>query len=116
MSRVFMDGDDIYLLFSNTLESMRIPQYSLEASDTTFHGIVLGKGVYTLGKIWLDVIFGTPKNFRRSTQVRGGRLDITIPFHHWLCSIRAVPGGATLRVYLTENARAQLCHHCSREL
>ena len=26
--------------------------------------LVLGKGIYPLGKIWLDVIFGKPDNFR----------------------------------------------------
>ena len=44
---------------------MRIPLTCLEASETTFHGIVPGKGVYPLGKINLDVIFGTPANFQQ---------------------------------------------------
>ena len=66
MSRVFMDGGNgINLIFASTLRAMRIPLTCLEASNTTFHGIVPGKGVYPLGKINLDVIFGTPKNFRR---------------------------------------------------
>src|SRR4051812_44420036 len=43
---------------------MRIPLCSLEQSDTMFHGIVPGKGIFPLGKIWLDVIFGKPDNFR----------------------------------------------------
>jgi hypothetical protein len=58
MSRVFMDGgSDINLMFASTLAAMRILLCSLEQSDTTFHGIVLGKGIFPLGKIWLDVIF-----------------------------------------------------------
>src|SRR4051812_49095680 len=66
MSRVFMDGgSDINLMVASTLAAMRIPLCSLEQSDTTFHGIVPGKGIYTLRKIWLDVIFGQPENFRR---------------------------------------------------
>lgn len=65
MSRVFMDGGSgINLIFASTLRAMRIPLTCLEASNTTFHGIILGKGVYSLGKINLDVIFGTTKNFR----------------------------------------------------
>jgi hypothetical protein len=32
--------------------------------ETSFHGIVLGKPTYLLGMINLDVIFGTPANFR----------------------------------------------------
>ena len=64
MSRVFMDGgSDINLMFASTLAAMRIPLCCLEQSDTTFHGIVPGKGIFPLGKIWLDVIFGKPDNF-----------------------------------------------------
>ena len=47
MSRVFMDGGSgINLMFASTLAAMRIPQCSLEQSDTTFHGIVPGKGIF----------------------------------------------------------------------
>ena len=66
MSRVFMDGGSgINLIIASTLAAMRIPQCSLEQSDTTFHGIVPGKGIFPLGKIGLDVIFGKPDNFRQ---------------------------------------------------
>ncbi len=66
MSRIFMDGDSgINLMFASTLAVMRIPQCSLDQSDTTFHGIVPGKGIFPLGKIGLDVIFGKPDNFRQ---------------------------------------------------
>jgi hypothetical protein len=34
-------------------------------SETSFHGIVPGKPTYQLGFINLDVIFGTPANFRK---------------------------------------------------
>jgi hypothetical protein len=34
-------------------------------TETSFHGIVLGKPTYPLGVIHLDVIFGTPTNFRK---------------------------------------------------
>ena len=65
MSRVFMDGGSgINLMFASTLAAMRIPLCSLEQSDTTFHDIVPGKGIFPLGKIWIDVIFGKLDNFR----------------------------------------------------
>ena len=61
-----MDGGRIInLMFASTLRAMRIPMTCLEVSDTTFHGIVPGKGVYPLGKINLDVIFCTLQNFWR---------------------------------------------------
>src|SRR3954471_16689590 len=66
MIRIFMDDrSDINLMFASTLAAMRIPLSSLEQSYMTFHGIVPGKGIYPLGKIWLDIIFGQPKNFQR---------------------------------------------------
>jgi hypothetical protein len=34
-------------------------------TQTSFHGIVPGKPTYPLGAIHLDVIFGTPANFRK---------------------------------------------------
>ena len=37
----------------------------MKTSDITFHGIVPGKAVSPLGRISLDVIFGSRKNFRR---------------------------------------------------
>src|SRR3954470_12908291 len=65
MSRVFMDGGSgINLMFASTLAAMRIPLCSLEQSDTTFHDIVPGKGIFPLGKIWLAGIFSKPDNFR----------------------------------------------------
>ena len=65
MSRLFMDsGSGINLIFTSTLRAMRIPLTCLEASDTTFHGIVPGKCIYPLGKINLDVIFSMLKKIR----------------------------------------------------
>jgi hypothetical protein len=34
-------------------------------SETSFHGILPGKLTYPLGVINMDVIFGTPANFRK---------------------------------------------------
>src|ERR1043165_8638793 len=44
---------------------MLIQNSSLKSSGTTFHGIVLGKAVYPLGKISLEVVFGNANNFRK---------------------------------------------------
>nr|XP_051209872.1 uncharacterized protein LOC127327129 [Lolium perenne] len=37
----------------------------LKESDTGFHGIIPTRPAYPLGKISLDVVFGTPSNFRK---------------------------------------------------
>jgi hypothetical protein len=38
---------------------------NLLPTETSFHGIVPGKPTYPLGAIHLDVIFGSPANFRK---------------------------------------------------
>ena len=66
MSKVFMDGGSgLNLIFATTLRAMNISLTNLEATDTSFHGIVPGKLEVPLGKIGLDVIFGTQDNYRR---------------------------------------------------
>src|ERR1041385_3240519 len=68
MSRVFMDGDSgINIIFTRTLEEMLIQNSALKTSGTMFHGIVPGKAVYPLGKISLEVVFGSTSNFRKET-------------------------------------------------
>ena len=67
MSRVFMDGGSgINLIFASPLAAMRIPLCILEPSDTTFHGIIPGKGIYPLGKIWPMSSSGSRTTFGRS--------------------------------------------------
>lgn len=65
-SRVFLDaGSALNLIYAETLRAMNISLNNLMPSDTGFHGIVPGKPKIPLGKIWLDVVFGTRENFRR---------------------------------------------------
>ena len=64
MCRVFMDGGSgINIMFVDTLRGMNILTTNMAPSINTFHGIVLGRPVYPLGTIALDVIFGEPANF-----------------------------------------------------
>src|SRR3954466_9553975 len=68
MSRVFMDGGrGINIIFTRTLEEMLIQNSALKSSGTTFHGIVPGKAVYHIGRISLEVVFGSATNFRKET-------------------------------------------------
>ena len=57
---------------------------SLEATDTSFHGIVPGKPEVPLGKIGLDVIFGTQDNYRRE--------KIEFEVVHWPSQYHAILG------------------------
>src|SRR3954465_15775066 len=68
MSRVFMDGGSgINIIFTLTLDDMLIQNNALKSSGTTFHGFVPGKAVYPLGRISLEVVFGSASNFCKET-------------------------------------------------
>jgi hypothetical protein len=63
---VFMDGgSSLNLIYADTLRKIKILVNDLLSIETFFHGIVPGKPMYPLGVIHLDVIFGTPTNFRK---------------------------------------------------
>nr|XP_051211406.1 uncharacterized protein LOC127328882 [Lolium perenne] len=66
MSKVFMDGGSgRNLLFASTMKAMGLTVDMLRDSDTGFHDIIPNRPAYSLGKISLDVVFGTPSNFRK---------------------------------------------------
>src|ERR1041385_3523730 len=63
---VLMDGGGgINILYASTLKSMSIPMSKFRKSYLEFHGIIPGKKAYSLGMISLNVVFGTPSNFRK---------------------------------------------------
>jgi hypothetical protein len=53
------------LIYADALQKIKIPMTELRPTETSFHGIVPGKPTYPLAVIHLDVIFGTPANFRK---------------------------------------------------
>jgi hypothetical protein len=66
MSKVFMDGGSgLNLLFASTMKAMGMTVDMLQESDTGFHGIIPTLPAYPLGKILLDIVFGTPDNFTK---------------------------------------------------
>jgi hypothetical protein len=66
VSRIFVDGDSsLNLIYADTLRKMNISLANLTPTDTHFHGITPEKPSYPLGKILLDVQFGTRENFRK---------------------------------------------------
>ena len=60
-------GSGINIIFTKTLEEMLIQNSPLKSSGKTFHGIMPGKVVHPLGKIILEVVFGSTSNFRKET-------------------------------------------------
>ncbi|KAK1660943.1 hypothetical protein QYE76_049102 [Lolium multiflorum] len=66
MSKVFMDGGSgLNLIFVDTIRSMGITMSMLEETDTCFHGILPTAPGHSLGKVYLNVIFGRADNFRK---------------------------------------------------
>ena len=66
MSKVFMDGGSgLNLIFANTVRNMGITLRMLEEFDTCFHDILPTSPAYSLGRVFLNVVFGKPDNFRK---------------------------------------------------
>jgi hypothetical protein len=60
IERVFMDaGSGINLIYARILKAMCISLTSLKPTDCSFHRIVPGAANYPLGRIELDVCFGS---------------------------------------------------------
>ena len=53
------------MIYAKTLRAMNWSIMNLTPTDTTFHRIVPGKAKIPLGKVHLDVVFGSKSNFRR---------------------------------------------------
>ncbi|KAI5021635.1 hypothetical protein ZWY2020_058365 [Hordeum vulgare] len=65
-TRVLVDGgNNINILYHDTMQKLGILESEVEPTRTVFHGIVPGLSCSPIGKARLDVVFGTTKNFRR---------------------------------------------------
>ena len=65
LTKVIMDGGSgLNLIYEETLQKMEIDWNRIERSSTTFRGIIPSREARCIGKITLDVVFGTPDNYR----------------------------------------------------
>ncbi|KAK1665120.1 hypothetical protein QYE76_053279 [Lolium multiflorum] len=66
MSKVFMDGGSgLNLIFLDTIKTMGIMMRMLDETNTCFHGILPTSPAYSIGKVFLNVVFGKPDNFKK---------------------------------------------------
>src|SRR3954463_13336303 len=80
-SRVLINGGStINILYRDTLVKLGLTERDLERSQTTFHGIVPGLSCTPMGRIRLDVIFGTEEIFRREP-IWFEVADLSSPYH-----------------------------------
>jgi hypothetical protein len=106
--KVFMDGgSSLNLIYVDTLRKIKIPMDNLLPTEISFHGIVPGKPTYPLGAIHLDVIFGTPANFRKE-KIKFEVVDWPSQYHAVLgrpafARFMAVPHYAYLKLRMPTN-------------
>jgi hypothetical protein len=77
-------GSRINLIYARTLKAMCISLMSLKPTDCSFHRIVPGAANYPLGRIELDVCFGSSSNYRRE------KLEFEVM--DWLSQYHAILG------------------------
>ena len=65
LTRVLMDGgSSLNLLYQDTVCKMGIDPSRIKPTKTTFKGVIPGVEACCTGSITLEVIFGSPDNFR----------------------------------------------------
>ena len=80
-TRVLIDGgSNINILYRDTMLKMGITENMLEPSRTTFHGIVPGVSCSPMGKVRVDVLFGTRENCRIEN-ILFKVVDLASPYH-----------------------------------
>ena len=78
LTRVLMDGgSSLNLLYQDTVRKMGIDPSRIEPTRTTFKGVILGVEAHCTGSVTLEVVFGSPDNFRSEELI----FDI-VPFHN----------------------------------
>ena len=65
LTRVLMDGgSSLNLLYQDTVRKMGIDPSRIKPTKTTFKGVIPGVEARCTGSITLEVVFGSPDNFR----------------------------------------------------
>jgi hypothetical protein len=65
LTKVLMDGgSSLNLIYSDTVKKMGIDPSRIKPSNTTFKGVIPGVEARCIGSISLEVVFGSPDNFR----------------------------------------------------
>ena len=65
LTRVLMDGgSSLNLIYQDTVRKMGIDPSRISLSNTTFKGVIPGVEAQCTGSLVLEVVFGSPDNFR----------------------------------------------------
>ena len=67
-----MDGDSsLSLIYQDTVHKMGIDPSRIKQSNTTFKGVITGVEARCIGSLTLEVVFGSPDNFRSKELIFG---------------------------------------------
>jgi hypothetical protein len=127
IGRVFIDaGSGINLIYARTLKAMCISLSSLKPTDCSFHVTVPGATNYPLGKIELNICFGSSSNYHRE-KLEFEVMDWPSQYHTILgrpafAKFMAVPHYAYLmlkilgpKVMITVQGSFEVANTCDRE-
>ena len=64
LTRVLMDGSSPNLLYQDTVQKMGIDPSRIKPTRMTFKGVIPGVEANCTCSVTLDVVFGSPDNFR----------------------------------------------------
>ena len=65
LTRVLMDGgSSLNLIYQDTVRKMGIDPTRISQSNTSFKGVIPGTEARCTGSLVLEVVFGSPDNFR----------------------------------------------------
>ena len=65
LTQVLMDGgSSLNLIYQDTVRKMGIDPTRISQSNTTFKGVIPGPRACCTGSLVLEVVFGSPDNFR----------------------------------------------------
>src|SRR6266542_4418991 len=93
LNKVLVDGGSgLNILFSKTLDNMKIPRSELKRSRAPFHGVIPGTSETPLGTIKLPVTFGSRENFRTE--------DITFEVADFEVAYHAILGRPALAKFM----------------
>ncbi len=87
-----MDGGSrLNLIYEETLQKMEIDWSRIERSSTTFRGIIPSREARCTGKITLDVVFGSPDNYRSE--------EVTFQVAPFNCGYHAILGREAFTIF-----------------
>ena len=62
-------GSSLKLLYQDKVHKMGIDPSRIKPTKTTFKGVILGVEARCVGSITLEVVFGSPDNFRSESSI-----------------------------------------------